>query len=286
VLAACVASDARAQDAEPASVAWTISKGMAQPESAHFDAASGALFISNLAGSPAEKDAKGWITKADGDGKVVAEQWVKGLNAPKGLRSFQGMLWVADIDRVLAIDIKSGEIKRSIAIDGAKFLNDIAVDNDGAAYVSDMHTNTIYQIKGEQASVFAEGEELAHPNGLVVHDDQLAVACWGTGVDPQTFTTKVLGSLLTVDLSSRRVTPVSKRPIGNLDGVELDGNGGYFVTDWMAGKVLRVSSSGETTELLKGISGAADLGVIEAKGLLVIPRMRDNKVSAYRIDEQ
>src|SRR5262245_1555518 len=72
---------------------WTITQGIDTPESAYVDAASGFLFISNIEGQPNEKDGKGHIVKATTDGKVVSSAWVAGLNAPKGLRSYNGTLW-------------------------------------------------------------------------------------------------------------------------------------------------------------------------------------------------
>jgi sugar lactone lactonase YvrE len=273
-----------AQEEPPAGV-WTIDQGLAQPESAYYDAASQSIFISNLAGSPSEKDGKGWITRADVNGKVLAAEWVKGLNAPKGMRSAKGILWVSDIDRVLGIEVKTGQIKHTVEIKDAKFLNDVAVDNDGVVYVSDMFGNKIYSIKDDKAAVFAEGEELALPNGLVVHEDQLVVAAWGTGFDATNFTTKTPGHVYEIDLSSQRQTNITRRPLGNLDGVELDGSGGYFVSDWLASKVYRVSSTGEATAVLSGLKGPADLGVIDSKGLLLVPRMLEDKVTAYNLDE-
>ncbi len=272
-----------AQEAPPD--AWTIDKGLSQPESAYYDAGSQSIFISNLAGRPDEKDGKGWITRADINGKVVETEWVKGLNAPKGMRSVKGILWVSDIDRVIGIEIKSGQQKHTVEIKDAKFLNDVAVDNEGVVYVSDMFGNKIYSIKDGKPAVFAEGEELALPNGLVVHEDQLVVASWGSGFDAANFTTKAPGHVYEIDTSSRRQTNITKRPLGNLDGVELDGSGGYFVSDWLASKVYRVSSTGEVTTVLSGMKGPADIGVVDSKGLLLVPRMLEDKVTAYNTNE-
>ena len=217
---------------------------------------------------------------------MIAAQWVNDLNAPKGLRSFQGRLWVTDIDRVLAIEIKTGQIKHAIAVEGAKFLNDVAIDNEGVVYVSEMHDSKIFQVKDGKATLFVEDNELAHPNGLVAHDDQLVVASWGVDIDPKTFTTKTPGRLLAIDLSSHRITPLTKHPLGNLDGVELDGSGGYYASDFMAGKVFQVSSSGEATVLLQDLESPADIGLIEAKSLLIVPHMQKNKVAAYHIGDE
>jgi hypothetical protein len=70
-----------------------------------------------------------------------------------------------------------------------------------------------------------------------------------------------------------------------LDGVELDGSGGYFVSDWMTSKVYRVTSTGEATAVISGLKGPADIGVIDSKGLLLVPRMLEDKVTAYSTNE-
>ena len=109
----------------------------------------------------------------------MTADWFTGLNAPKGLRSFGGMLWVADLDEVIGIDIASAKENARIKVDGAKFLNDVAVGPDGTIYVSDMMASKIYAIKDGKASVFAEGEQLEYPNGLFVDGERLIVGGWG-----------------------------------------------------------------------------------------------------------
>ena len=69
--------------------------------------------MSQIDGNPAEKDGKGRISKLGLDGTVVTADWVTGLNAPKGLRSFGGTLWVSDIDEVIGIDIASERFRRA-----------------------------------------------------------------------------------------------------------------------------------------------------------------------------
>ena len=78
---------------------------MRTPESVYLDEGSGYLYVSQIDGQPGEKDGKGRISKLGLDGSVVTADWASGFNAPKGLRSFGGVLWVADIDEVIGIDI-------------------------------------------------------------------------------------------------------------------------------------------------------------------------------------
>ena len=88
---------------------WNLTTDFAAPESAYYDAASNAVFVSSINGQILEKDGNGYISRLTPDGKIVSAKWVTGLNAPKGLRSVRGTLWVADIDEVVGVDIASGK---------------------------------------------------------------------------------------------------------------------------------------------------------------------------------
>ena len=134
-----------APPAGPVSSGWTADEGMNAPESVYFDEASGSIFVSQIVGAPDQRDGEGHITRLDSDGNVVDAAWVEGLDAPKGLRSHDGTLWVADIDRLIGISIETGEIVSEVAIDGAVFLNDVATGDDGTVYVSDMLARIIHR---------------------------------------------------------------------------------------------------------------------------------------------
>src|SRR5262245_18548620 len=215
---------------------WTITQGIVTPESAYVDAVSGFLFISSVEGQPNEKDGKGHIVKATTDGKVVAANWVSGLNAPKGLRSYRGTLWTADIDEVVGIDIAGGKITSRVKIPGAQFLNDVATGPDGTVYVSDMMASRIYAVKDGKFTTFADGPDLEWPNGLLVDGNRLIVASWGK---PEAdFSTKVPGRIFALDLQTKKKTLITPNPSGNFDGLESDGKGGYIATDYLAGKLV------------------------------------------------
>lgn len=267
---------------DPPAPAWTVTEGLSGPESAYFDSASGALFVSNVAGEPAKKDGEGWISKLTLDGKVTAAKWVSGLNAPKGLRSHHGTLWVSDIDEIVGISIAEGKVVHRVAVAGAKFLNDVACGPDGTVYVSDMMGTRIFQLKDGKVSVFAEGEDLEYPNGLLVEGDRLVVAAWGK---PEAdFSTKVPGRLYALDLATKKKTLITPEPVGNLDGVESDGKHGYILTDWVAGKVIH-SHGGHAHPIFALKQGTADHAFLADRKLLVLPLMLENKVVAYDLSK-
>jgi hypothetical protein len=211
----------------PLTAGWTVTAGVDAPESAYVDAASGFIFVSMIGGQPGDKDGNGRIMKLSGDGKVVSAAWVKELNAPKGLRSYDGTLWVADIDEMVSIDISTGGVMSLVKIAGAQFLNDVAIGDDGTVYVSDTLGNKIYAVKDGKASVFAEGN-VEYPNGLLVDGDRLIVGGWGK---PEAdFSTKVPGRLFALDLKTKKKALITPKPVANIDGLELDGRGGYIIT--------------------------------------------------------
>ncbi|MBI2186049.1 MAG: ATP/GTP-binding protein [Acidobacteria bacterium] len=263
----------------PLTAGWMATDGIETPESVYVDQASGFIFSSQIAGAPDGRDGNGRIVKLGGDGQVVSSTWVTGLNAPKGLRSHNGTLWTADLDEVIGIDIVSGTIASRTKIDGALFLNDVATGADGTVYVSDMMANRIYAVRDGQAAVFAEGEQLEWPNGLLVDGNRLIVGGWGR--PKPDFSTDVPGRLFALDLQTKQKTPITPKPFANIDGVESDGRGGYIVSDYLAGKVMQVSAAGEVRELRQFKPGAADIGFVPAGNVLLVPHMNENTVAAY-----
>jgi len=140
----------------------------------------------------------------------------------------------------------------------------------------------IFQVKDGQVSEFASGTELEHPNGLLIEGDKLIVASWGLEMADD-WSTKTPGNLFSIDLATKKRTLITKKPLGNLDGLEKDNQGNYLTTDWVAGKVFRVTPTGKSTLLIAGFIGPADIGFIKKTDTLIIPRMGENMVSAMNL---
>lgn len=143
-----------------------------------------------------------------------------------------------------------------------------------------MIASKIYQYKNKKISILVEGADIEHPNGLLVEGENLIIGAWGKEIQDD-FTTKTLGRLLSLNLKTKKITPITAKPLGNLDGVESDGKGGYIVTDWIAGKVFHVQKSGTTKTLATFPKGAADHAFIADKKILILPEMLENKVGAF-----
>lgn len=275
-LAVSLAAPAAAADLARA---WETA-GFAQPESTLWDPAAKVIYVSNVNGSPPDKDGNGYLSKLNADGKVVTEKWVIGLDAPKGMAVAKGRLYVSDIDRLVVIDTASSRIVKTYPAPGAKFLNDVAIDDKGNVYVSDMVDNTIWRLAGGKFDKWLVDPQLENPNGLRAEANRLVVAAWG----PMTgdgFATARPGPLKAVGFDGmiRDLTA----GFGHLDGLEPDGKGGYLVSDWMSGGVFAVSRQGKVAKLLQLGQGSADIGLIPEHKLLLVPMMMDGKVAAYKL---
>ena len=262
---------------------WTVAVGIDAPESTYVDPKSGEIYVSIIGGMPGDKDGNGRIAKISGDGRSTNAAWADGMNAPKGLRSYEGTLWTSDIDEIIGLDMATGKIKTRVKVKDAMFLNDVATGGDGTVYVSDMMGNKIYTLKGGKVSVFAEGEDLEYPNGLLVEGDSLVVGGWGSAPDPKDFSTKVLGHVYKLDLNTKKKTLVTPEPTANIDGLESDGSGGYIISDYLAGKILHVASNGKVELLTTFSPGTADIAFLALEQRLIVPHMNENKVVAYDI---
>ena len=296
-LAACGGTEAPpAETAAPAESAahmptapaggWMVTDGIATPESVYIDAGSGWIFSSQIDGAPDGRDGNGRIAQLGGDGHVMSTTWVTGLNAPKGLRSHNGTLWTADLDEVIGIDIASATITSRTKIEGAMFLNDIAVGPDGTVYVSDTFGNKIYAVKDGKAAVWAEGEQLEWPNGLLVDGNRLLVGGWAGRAPKPDFSTEIPGRLFALDLATKQKTLITPKPFANIDGLELDGRGGYIISDYMAGKIYQVTAAGEARELRQFKPGAADIAFVSGTNVLLVPHMNENTVASYDLSAE
>lgn len=262
-------------------VLWETT-GLKTPESALPVPAEGFAYASNVAGKPTDKDGNGFISKVSlADGKIIALEWAKGLDAPKGLALAGGKLYTADIDKLVEIDAKTGKVLAKYDATGAQFLNDVAADAQGNVYVSDSNTSTIWRLAGGKLEKLIEDPALKFPNGLHVSGDKLIIAAWGApGTSAQS---SAPSNLVEVSLADKKISDLGDgKPVGNLDGIEPIGDD-FLVTDWVAGALYRIDRKGNATQLLDLNQGSADIGYVPETNLLLIPMMLDDKLVAYKV---
>lgn len=253
--------------AQSLSIKWKTPPNLPVPESVALDAKANVLYVACINGKPDEKDGNGTIAKVGTDGKIVAVDWVTGLDAPKGMGIHGGNLYVADINQVRVISLSTGKITSSVAIEGAKFLNDITVDKKGNVYISDTETGTIHLLKNGKVEVYFTSPELGGINGLLALDNGLYVVSFATG---NSFKLS----------SDKKLTPFTK-VVEGADGIVPVGKDEYLVSSWH-GEVYYVDAKGAKKLLdTKDKVNAADIEYDAKSKTLYIPTFFANSVDAY-----
>lgn len=247
---------------------WETAPELKTPESVLFDGAGQVLYVSNIDGKePWGKDGAGSIAKVGLDGKIIAAEWVKGMHAPKGMGLVKGRLYVADIDRVVVIDVAKGVIAETINVANAEQLNDVTTDKAGVVYVSDMKAGRIYAITNGVPSVWLEG--LKRPNGVLARPDGFYV------LDS--------GALLKFSQDKSRRTVVEGMD-ASTDGVEHVRGDEFLVSCW-AGAIYHVK--GAQKQLLLDTRpqklNSADLGFDPKGRVIYVPTFWANTVVAYEL---
>jgi hypothetical protein len=249
---------------------WSTDTLLKVPESVLFDGKNNVLYVANIDGQPWANDGKGSIGKVGLDGKIIAVDWVSGLQAPKGMGLHKNKLYVADLTELVVIDVNTGTIIERIAIEGAAGLNDVSADENGTVYVTDSRARRVYEVKDSKASMLLDSSKLKGPNGILKHKGSLYILDAGS-----MYRMEKDGSL----------TKLAEGMEGGTDGIEnVEGND-YIVSTW-GGVVYYVNADGTKQVLLDGRAdkiNSADIGYDAAKRIVYIPTFWKNSVVAYEL---
>ena len=114
---------------------WETPEGLNVPESAFYYAKEKTIYVSNICGMHNVKDTVGFISKLNDKGEFIEKEWVRGLDAPKGIGISKGKLYVTNIDEVVEVDLKTARILKRYKNSKVVAVNDVAVDAKGNVYV-------------------------------------------------------------------------------------------------------------------------------------------------------
>ena len=246
---------------------WETDTIIRIPESVLFDGKRNTLFVSLIDGAPWEADGKGGIAKMSLDGTTVDQDWIKGLNCPKGMGIDGNKLYVADLTSVVVINIKKATIEKRIDPAGAEGLNDITISPSGVVYVSDSKKGTVYKIENEKAELFLDS--LTGVNGLSYVNNELIIASGK--------------NFIKINSRKERI-PLATLPEGG-DGIEPTGNGDFIVTSW-PGYIYYVHAGGKIDTLLDTHAikkNTADIGYNPNTGMVFVPTFFGKTVVAYKL---
>lgn len=247
---------------------WQTTCDLKTPESVLYDNDRDVIYVANIDGNPTEKDGNGFISILNADGSEKNLKWITGLNAPKGMAVFEGKLYVSDIDELIEIDIKKGEIANKYPAAGAKFLNDVTACMNGKIFISDMQTAKIHVLEQNNLTVWVEGAPLESPNGLMAEKGKLYVG----DKNIYEFDIKTKESKMVVE------------DAGGVDGLEKNKDGDFVFSNW-PGRIF-IHKNGKTIKLLDTAEkkiNTADIDYSMKQDLILVPTFFDNRIVAYKI---
>lgn len=247
------------------------------------------VFVSNLGVrlEPMEKDGDGFISRLDRQGNIKALRWADKLNGPKGLIEVEGVLYVADIDRVLGFRVGDGKqvFDLDLSATGTRFLNAFARYDNRRLLLSatDIGRVFVIDLPGRKFSELAFDAPPRGPNGMKKMGNHLVVVEWGTDGQAN-------GAVKTYRLEgmAARLDKVFKpEPAGYFDGVVDMGANRWLVSNWVkfepAGLLQVVDTRTGQISVAKAqnpVAGPADI-FLDDQGKLWVPGMMEGKV--YRM---
>ena len=276
----------------PGATKLIVVEGFLTPESVLHDPAQDIYFVSNINGGPTAKDNNGFISRVRPDGAVENLKFIEGghggvtLNAPKGLAIRGDTLWVADIDVVRAFDAKTGAARDTVSLAslGAIFLNDIAIAQTGALYITDtgirfddvgnvLHPgpDRIFRVGSDrQVTVAVRGDTLGRPNGITLDSvgKRFIVVQFGGR------------SVLAWKPGDKAPSVIAKGP-GGFDGVEIAGSR-MLVSSWSDSTVSSYET-GQEVKVITGVPSPADIGYDGKRKRVLIPVFSGNRVEIWQL---
>jgi hypothetical protein len=268
-------------------------------ESCSYDAERGVIVVPNRGVPQNVRANDAWVSFINHDGSVHTARWIGVqspaerprlapalvLNEPFGSDIARGMLYVADRDGgtradepsvavLRRFDLRTGAPAGEVRVEGAPWLNDIEVGDDGAIYATqtgdfgdtpDPATWRVWKVAPDgTASVFVQGAPLRQPNGIAF--------------DPQ-------GNVVVVNMGNAEVLTFS--PAGRLvrtenaaqagsDGLVIMPDGTKYVSSVTQGGVSRMRPGTPAELIARNVPSAASMCYDAGANQLVIPMNPNN----------
>jgi hypothetical protein len=246
------------------------------------------LYVSNMGAvlDPKAKDGDGYIsTVSRRDGKIIESKFITGLNSPKGLLIHCGKIIVADVDKVIAFDLKTKKKvwEADLSKVGSIYANDLA-KKMGGVFVTSTDNNVIYKVckSGKKIKRLMVKTGLPGANGLAKGCGKLYVANYGKeGLAD--------GSFGQVNRCNKKFKVLQSG--GMYDGIVKVGHL-LIVSDWVShtenkGRLVVYNlckKKATVPNLGRTIDGPASLFADGKTKTVWVPAMRENKIIGFSCD--
>jgi len=175
-----------------------------------------------------------------------------------GMEVMNGTLFAIYNGSVRGYDLVTGDQVINVGIDGAGVLNGMGSDpSSNRIWVSDFSNSKIIELN--VADLNSPTYEVVvddtgnTPNGVVYDqiDDRLVFTTW----------TNSNATLKAVDLDTYALSTVVTTSVGNIDGIDMDSDGRFYISSWSPTRITRYNHdfTNPITIPASGLSSPADI---------------------------
>lgn len=197
-------------------------------------------------------------------------------DADYGMEVMNGTLFAISNNGIKGYDLVSENQVMSLSIPGVQFLNGMGSNGTDKLWVSDFNGYKIYEIdlanlNSPSYAEVANQTDLGtsnKPNGVVYDapNNRILIVGWNSGAP-----------IKAMDVTTYNVTTVvSNTGLGNIDGIDFDGNSNWYISSWSPNRITKYSNDFSSSEVITipspGIlSSPADICYAVETDTLAIP---------------
>src|SRR5699024_9087612 len=131
---------------------------------------------------------------------------------------------------IVVIDVKKGEVVKSIDVEGAGMLNDLTIDEKGVVYFTDSDKKRIHYLVNDKAEVWLINADFQRHNGVLAHKSKFYMIDMGSGI------------FYEIDKSTKSLREIARGLQGG-DGI-VPYHNDFIISNWN-GEINFVSAKGE-----------------------------------------
>lgn len=201
------------------------SQTLTQIESVEYDASQNRFFISN---------GNSIIARAsNGDLSFFGSE-----GATHGMEVLGNHLFTIDGTTIRGFELDTENEVMALNISGANFLNGMTNDGVSNLYVTDFSGKKIYKIDVADLSnpsfEIIVNNTISTPNGIVFDgaNNRLIFVNWGNNAP-----------IKAVDLTDNSVSTIVSTSVGNIDGIDEDNEGNYYIAYWNPSQIAKYDNA-------------------------------------------
>lgn len=194
-------------------------------EAVEYDASQNRFFISNGSNIIARA--------SNGDLSFFGSE-----GATNGMEVLGNHLFVIDGTTIRGFELDSENEVMTLNITGASFLNGLTNDGVSTLYATDFSGKKIYKIDvSDLSNPSAEiivSNTISTPNGIIFDgaNNRLIFVNWGNNAP-----------IKSVDLTDNSVSTILTTSVGNIDGIDEDNDGNYYIAYWSPDKIAKYDNA-------------------------------------------